>query len=133
MFGLTISEFDERGILSIDLRDLLRELGGDVERSTWTVEGVEAFGPGADALERVSDEASALVGSELIRLASEIDQIVDGKFHAFKDGDARPWVVIAAVDSAAYDVTSEDSQVLSTLKQAFDSAKFIPGMEPPID
>ncbi|MEM7229202.1 MAG: hypothetical protein AAF432_10345 [Planctomycetota bacterium] len=130
MFGLTIREFDERGVLSIELRDILQLLGRDAEQSIWRIEGVEALGENATRIHDVSHQIGTLVGSELARVASGLDQIVDGTFSAFKDGNDQPWVVIAAVDSSAYDVMTAELHVIWALKRAFESAEFIPGMEP---
>lgn len=131
MFGVTIREMDENGGLLIDLRDVLALLGTAATSSRWTIEGVEAIGtPAAELLERLSDAAATVSGDELLKIASDVSQIVDGKFSAFEDNSDSPWIVIAAVDSSAYDVTTSRSDVLDTMKNAFKSAEYIPGMEP---
>lgn len=131
MFGVTIREMDENGGLVIDLRDVLALLGTAATSSRWTIEGVEATGTSAaERLERLSDAAATVSGNELMQIASEVSQIVDGKFSAFEDNSDSPWIVIAAVDSSAYDVITSRSDVLDTIKNAFKSAEYIPGMEP---
>ncbi|HIC89640.1 MAG TPA: hypothetical protein EYP04_09605 [Anaerolineae bacterium] len=131
MFGVTITDMDERGGLAIDLRDILTVLGSAALESRWKIEGVEAIGsPAAETLQKLSDVSAIVSGDELVRLASAVYQIVDGKFSAFQGDSDLPWIVIRAVDSAAYDVTSDRLDVLDAVKNTFRSAEYIPGMEP---
>lgn len=130
MFGITISEFDDRGVLAVDLRHILGALGDKAVKCHWLVEGVEAIGPNADKLHELSDKRATLTGDTLVGLANEVSQIVDGKFSAFENDAATPWLVVSAVDSSAYDITSTDLLQLHDLLHRFPSAQFIPGMEP---
>lgn len=130
MYGITVSEFDDRGILKIELRHILTALGERAIACNWLVEGVEAIGPEAENLQEISDTFATLAGDALINLANGVGQIVDGKFSAFdKDAEA-PWIVVSAVDSSAYDITSTDLNQLHELRHRFPTAQFIPGMAP---
>ena len=131
MFGITISELDERGILAVDLRHILAALGKEATACRWQVENAEASGPAAELLQELSDRRAIISGEELFTIANAIDQVVDGKFSAFECESNACWLVVSAVDSSAYDVTSSDAQLLQSLLGQFSSAKFIPGMEPP--
>ncbi len=130
MFGITISEFDDRGVLTVDLRHILATLGDKAVKCHWLVEGVEAIGPKAEKLQQLSDQRATLTGDTLVRLANEVSQIVDGKFSAFENDPDIPWLVVSAVDSSAFDITSTDLMQLHELRRKFPSAQFIPGMEP---
>lgn len=130
MFGITISEFDDRGVLAVDLRHILEALGEKAVKCRWRVEGVEAIGHKATELQELSDRRATLTGDALVRLANEVSQVVDGTFSAFENDADTPWLVVSAVDSSAYDVTSPDLLQLHELLRRFPSSQFIPGMEP---
>lgn len=130
MFGITISEFDNFGVLAIDLRQILTALGEKAIECHWLIEGVEAFGPKAEKMHELSDMRASVTGDVLVELANEVSQVIDGKFSAFESDAETPWLVVSAVDSSAYDITSTDLFQLNQLLRRFPSAQFIPGMEP---
>lgn len=130
IFGITISDYDDQGVLAIDLRHILTAIGEQATECRWLVDGVEAFGPDAERLHKISGNQTALTGEELIGIANEVDQIIDGKFTAFQAGSNIPWLIVSAVDSSAYDITTNDLEPLRKLLNQFPSARFIPGMGP---
>ncbi len=84
----------------------------------------------AERLQELADASAIIPGDELVQLASAVSQVIDGKFSAFEADSDVPWIVISAVDSGAYDVMSDRVDVLTAVKNAFRSVKYIPGMEP---
>lgn len=131
MFAITITDKDDRGGLAVELKDILSVVGEAVSTSHWKLEGVEAYGsPAAEKLEEMSDTGAIISGSELMNLASEVSQIVDGMFSGFEEGSESPWITITAIDSSAYDVASERVDALEAIRASFQTVKYIPGMEP---
>lgn len=127
MRGVTISDLDEQNVLTVDLVDVLRLLGEVVLESRWKLRGVEALGgTAASELQQLSDAQSEIDGRTLIKLAADVDQVVDGEFRGFRDGDSRPWIVIRAVDSSAYDVLTEDDRIVERIRGRFRAVSEIP-------
>lgn len=128
MRGVTISDLNEQNVLSVDLADLLHLLGERILRSHWRISGVEALGgAAADELQRLSDVQSKIDGQSLIKLAADVDQVVEGEFQGFRDGDARPWIIIRAIDSSAYDVLTDDDRIVEQIRDRFRTVSEIPG------
>ena len=107
-------------VLTFDLRDLLAVLGPDVARSRWAARDVEALGgTAATVLHAVSASGEMLNGERLIELALQVDQIIDGEFSGYLADEARPWAIIRAVDSSAYDICCDLPEVLSAIRLRF--------------
>jgi hypothetical protein len=105
--------------LSFDLRELLDVLGDEGMRATWHCE-VGDFVPaeGSKYLPSAYDAASAISGAILYQVASQTGQIIDGVFTATREGEAGPWVILEAVDSSWWEVTTED-QVIDAVSGNF--------------
>lgn len=80
--------------------------------------GVWAEGDYKATLEAI-DEDDPVLGQNLIRMANNVSQIIDGKFTAFESGCSDPWVIVEAVDSSFYTVRSNDTSVLAKIRTAF--------------
>lgn len=120
MRGISIADLDERQVLKIDLRDILRVVGKAAQESTWSLIDIEALGEAeARELHRLSDEGLSVDGTTLARLASRVSQVIDGELRAFRRGSATPWLIIRAVDSSAYDVLTDDDSLLARLREKF--------------
>src|SRR5712691_986076 len=126
MKGITITDSDERGILSVSLNDLLHLLQPAISDSAWSCDDVEATGKTAEELYRLCDSRTQLDSETLMRLAAGLDQIIDGSFRAFRPRQSQPWLIIRAVDSAAYDVETNDVRLLERLRGKFRRAVDIP-------
>lgn len=127
MRGVTIADFDERGVLTVGLYDILVSLGPRAVSSSWLLSNVEASGPGADALlEQMADSQDPVSGDVLLGIAERVNQVIDGKFVAFEDEGADPWIAVYAVDSSAFDVVTDDLAVLSGVRSQFPTAMDIP-------
>lgn len=128
MKGITIRDIDpERGVLAFDLHDILELLGEKGLVSQWEVRAVEvASGVAATRLERLADEESVVDGNELLSLARAVNQVVDGEFKGTLPGEAKPWVIVRAVDSSAYDVETDDKRLLDGIRRRFSVVDDIP-------
>lgn len=127
MRGVTINDRDEQGVLKFDLKDILRLAGERALRSRWKLTDVEALGEdAADEIHRISDRHSLVDGRKLMKLADGVSQIVDGQFEAYDDDTNKPWLVINAVDSSAYDVQSDNEDLLTGLRAHFESICDLP-------
>lgn len=127
MRGVSIADFDQRHILKVDLADILAAVGEPAEASTWALSGVEAAGGNdAEELHRLSEEQRTIDGRSLALRASSVSQVVEGEFRAYRDGADAPWLIIYAVDSSAFDVLTDDDDVLSRLRATFKNVNVIP-------
>jgi hypothetical protein len=128
MFGVTIFDHTDNGVLSLDLKDILQLLGSQAESSEWEISQVEALdGFGAEALHGLADKKARVPGQELVRLASNVTQIIDGIFRGYQKDEREPWIVIQAVDSSAFDVQSDNNDVIRQIRQQFRSVVDLPG------
>ena len=127
MYGVAITDQSQEGFLEIDLIDILCLLGSLVKNSEWELSGVEcAGGNAADDLHRLSDSSARVPGRSLLRLAADVTQIIDGLFKGYRNGENHPWIVVRAVDSSAYDVESEDKEVLARVRKYFRNVTDLP-------
>lgn len=127
MKGITISDIEpSTGVLAFDLHDVLRAIGDDALRSSWTVEGVECIGgEAATVLHDLSDRGQTIEGERLLALAAQLTQFVDGELAGRLPGEEREWIKIRAVDSSAYDVLTDRDDVLRTLRTLFRAVQDI--------
>ncbi len=128
MQGITINDRNATtGALAFDLRDLVRVMGERAQAARWRVTDLECIGgTSAEAFHRACDEARELGGVELAELANSVGQVIDGEFAAFLPGSTEPWVVIRAVDSSAFDVVTNDVEVLTAMRREFSSVAALP-------
>lgn len=120
MNGVTITD------ASCHLRDLLELLGNEAVNSNWTMIGVEANGDSAGELHRLCDSSASVPGDELLIMADNLIQVVDGTFRAFGAIGKQPWIVIRAVDGGAYDVETDSDRVLQAVRQRFSNVQDLP-------
>jgi hypothetical protein len=128
MKGITVADKspDDSRFLSFDLLDLLLLLGTEGQDAEWIVAGVECLGPGSDELYRLVSNETHISGRHLFEVAKGITQVIDGSFAAYRDGEPVPWLVIRAVDSSAYDIESDDEDVLARIREHFKEVVNIP-------
>ncbi|MGB0384425.1 MAG: hypothetical protein ACPGWR_06330 [Ardenticatenaceae bacterium] len=116
---ITITDSTQDGrFLAFDLIDILRPLEASVVDSEWELSGVECTGAAADTLHKLSNHAR-ISGKRLFELAANVHQIFEGEFTAYSNNQLEPWLIIRAVDGAAYDVESDDKYVLAVMKEHF--------------
>ena len=125
MRGVTIRDAREN-LLGFDLIDILRVLGSRIESSRWKVHGLEVTGRSADRLYEISDNGRVINGNELIAIATDLLQTIDGEFEAFDNSSPEPWLVIRAVDSSEFDVECDDPWVHQKLIESFTDITDMP-------
>jgi hypothetical protein len=113
--------------LTIDLRDIPAAIGSRAVDAYWKIgdvadhsEHLDATGDGADQLERLAKSHERIGGAELIALAKGVCQIIWGEFRAYDDRLSNaPWVIIRAIDSSFYEVTTSDPRLIADIRAAF--------------
>lgn len=99
MHGITILDRNKAGnSLGFDLKDILSALGESVKNSLWIVSYAEALGEDAERLHVIADKQCEISGDELISIAKNIYQVVEGEFRARQIESEQEWLVIRAVD-----------------------------------
>jgi hypothetical protein len=121
MRTLTISDKDANGVLAFDLRDLLNLVRCEAEDMHWTVSELECSGSRSAELQELAERGARISGRELIALAADIEQVVDGEFCAYEKGHAKPTLIFRAIDSSAWDVTAEHEHLLEAFRGHFTS------------
>jgi len=125
MTGIRIKDMGANRVLAFDLRDILRLLGEDAITSTWTASCVECTGPNSEQLHESSDRGEKIEGARLFAITEGIGQVIDGDFSGDLDGDT-PWITIRAVDSSFFEVITDRSAVIETLRARFKVTEEIP-------
>lgn len=64
--------------------------------------------------------------SELLQLAASITQVIDGLFEGYDQGAPKPWIIMEAVDSSAFDIQTEDEDVLAKIREHFKEVSVLP-------
>ena len=124
MQGIKIKDLVSNShVLAVDLRHVLDLLGERAMHSSWLASDVWATdkdaGEAAQELEKLADGRTYIPGDHLCRVAHKLRQVIDGEFAAFNKGDDSPWIIIRAVDSSFYEVFSPETDVLRTVREAF--------------
>ena len=79
MLGVTITDRDTNGVLTLDLRDILRLIGPDAESAEWQLSDVDALdGKAAQELEDLADRKLKIPGHLLVRLSNDVGQVING-------------------------------------------------------
>ena len=131
-------------VLAVDIRDLIDLLAPRSITASWVVAPVTMRHPrdgtssdefmvtgpnevGQDQLEKFAASGSSVSGATLSKAAHDAHQVIWGEFTATLPKQADAWVVIRAIDSTFYEVTSSDETVLSTVRTAFRDVIAAPG------
>src|SRR5262245_43390510 len=124
MHGIRIRDLKE-GVLAFDLVDLLEVLGLSVRSSTWkcNVEWCISVEDARPNLEAAYNASKRLTGTQLLTLAAETRQIIDGSFEAFRPGEDGPWIALEAIDSTYWEVRSSDERELTAFKARFEKVQ----------
>jgi hypothetical protein len=105
--------------LAVHPRHILAALGIRALESDWRVRDVWATdGDSAGTLESF-DGTQLISGPQLRTLSENVLQVIDGVFSGFEASSAEPWVVIEAVDSSFFLVSSGDARVLDIIRNTF--------------
>ncbi len=120
MRGIAIYDKNDVGnTLSFDLHDILSAMEDFILSRRWIISGVECTGPSAEAMHSASDGGISLSGEELMKMAAEVTQVIDGKFRGFHRTNSVSDIIIRAVDSSFFEVHSGDPKPLDRLRSRF--------------
>jgi hypothetical protein len=139
---ITLRIYDYRnGVLALDLRDLVDLLAPRSLEADWKVSPVtlndphlgRSFDefmvtgptePGQVDLKRLAASALVVSGVTLSELHTRRIRLSG----ANSSGNQKdPWVVMCAIDSTFYEVTSEDQVVLNAIRSAYKDVRVAPG------
>lgn len=104
------------GLLSVHLSDILAAVGQAARDSRWIIKSIDATGQRAEVLHAAADTGESLQGNELMAVADQIDQVIDGEFCAYRGDNSSPWLVLRAVDSSSWDVSSNCEHALDAVR-----------------
>ena len=141
----TLRIYDYRnGVLALDLRDLIDLLAPRSIEAGWTVSPVKLENPklgrsidefmmtgpgrpGEDQLELLAASGSSVSGLMLAEYAHATSQVIWGQFAGSLPAQSDIWVVIRAIDSTFYEVTTSDDEVLAKIKSAYNDVRVASG------
>jgi hypothetical protein len=141
----TLRIYDYRhGVLALDLRDLIDVLAPRSIEASWTVSPVKLenpelgrsidefmiTGPGRPsegALELLASGGSSVSGLKFAEYAHATWQVIWGQFVGILPAQSDIWVVIRAIDSTFYEVTTSDDVVLAKIKSAYKDVRVASG------
>lgn len=126
MKTLSVWDLDERRVLAIDLIDVLELAGPDAATSLWRCSMVEAIGPAAERMHAIS-HGPTIRGEDLLAMARDVDQVVDGEFAAVRHPGEAPSLIIRAIDSTEYAVVTDSDELLAHLRATFKDVRDSPG------
>ena len=141
----TLRIYDLRdGVLALDFRDLINLLAPRSLEAQWTVSPVALNNlrlgvsqdefmivgpsqPGQDQLEQLAASGSSVSGIEILEAANAVSQVIWGQFVAIQPGLKDAWVIIRAIDSTFYEVTSADEDVHNAIWSSYRDVKVAHG------
>ncbi len=110
-----------RGNTYLSLAELLLVIGNRILGLKWKLQIREiAPGPGASALESARPE-QLIDTLELLHLVSPCIQLIDGEISGY-DTDGNLVLRLRAVDSTWWDIETDNTQILGTIKETFSDA-----------
>jgi hypothetical protein len=132
--GMTILRVTDMAgsALSFDLRDILDLLAPRSLKAAWILSAVDtefssfdAIGPGGERLEAMAEAGEPVSGEALMAAARDTGQILWGTFTAFLPAiHGRQWLVIRAIDSSFYEITTDDRKAISRIEARFKEVRF---------
>jgi hypothetical protein len=144
MTTLRVYDYRDSGGLALDLRDLINLLVPRSLEANWTVSRVRMNQPdlgisfdefmmtgpglhGPDQLEQLAASGSSVSGATLLKAANEAWQVIWGQFTGTFPEQSDPWVIVRAIDSTFYEVTSSDEAVLDAIRSTYKDVRIAPG------
>lgn len=127
MAAIRIHDLTDEHVLAFDLAEILESLGKQAELSRWKCNVGEciAHDGARPDLEDAYNAPAGISGPEILVLASETLQVVDGVFEAFRPGERQPWIRLEAVDSSYWEVFAASPADLSPLRLRFAEVESI--------
>jgi hypothetical protein len=142
---VTLRIYDLRNrVLALDLRHLVDLLAPRSLEAGWTASPVRMTDPahgrlvdefmmtgsspsGQEALEVFAASGWSVSGVAFSEAAHAVHQVIWGTFIATLPEQSGPWVVISAIDSTFYEVTSADEVVLGAIRSAYKDVRVAAG------
>ncbi len=123
-------------ILALDLRHLIELLKPQSLIASWTIsavemtdqsfgdylENVDATGDGGARLDELALNRLPVEGTVIAQIANDTKQVIWGKFTASLHGQD-DWVIIQAIDSSFYEITTDDAKVLNKVKATYNDVR----------
>ncbi len=130
---IAIYDLDSSGVLSVDLRKVLRALNKIVLHANWSVNRVyyqgekfEVVGTVAKELEQLALSKERILTSELEKISRTKHQLIWAEFRAYETpNEGTPFLLIRAVDSSWFEILSEDPAVISSINTTFSNTKIL--------
>jgi hypothetical protein len=141
----TLRIYDYRdGVLALDLSDLIDLLAPRSLEANWRATPVRVNDPnlgrfddefmisgprlpGEDQLEVLAANGLPVSGVTFSEAAHAAHQVIWGQFVATLPKQNNVWVVIRAIDSTFYEVTTSDETALAKIKSAYKDVRVAPG------
>lgn len=111
--------------LTVELQGLLEQLAPRSLECVWRISTVrssktggewfEATGPASERLDAMAHANAVIDGMALSKLGREIRQVIWGEFTGMSPSSTDPWIVIRAIDSSFYEVTTQDEEVIAMI------------------
>lgn len=119
MHRIIITAQTDDNSLAVNLSNILDLLEPLASNSQWDICDLQCSGSSADELQQLADAKVKIPGTDLLRLTSNITQLLDGQFCGYFEGKKRPWIAIRAADNVGYEVETENQEVLARMRQKF--------------
>jgi hypothetical protein len=131
----TLRIYDLRqNALALDLHDIIRVLAPRSLQAIWTISTVKSSEPGhewfeatgemGEKLEALAQEDTRVPGSKLAALAEKTRQVIWGEFvGSLASKPDEKWIIVRAVDSTFYEVTTLDETVLNAIRTSFQDVR----------
>jgi hypothetical protein len=141
MTTLRIYDIGDGEVLALDLRHLFDLLAPRSLEASWKVSPVRVeyptlgrsfdefmvTGKGGDQLERLAASGMLVSGPALAEYAHGTPQVIWGQFVATHHEQTGTWVVIRAIDSTFYEVTTSDDMVLAKIRSTYKDVRVASG------
>lgn len=106
-----------------DLKNILQVIGEDGKHFTWKISNIECLGKSAETLHLISDEGKEISGEEFYETVSDIYQVLDGTFEAYKPNENYCWLLIRSIRGDEFDIETEDKEVLERIRNSFQDVR----------
>jgi hypothetical protein len=145
MPALRLEDSDDRGFLTVGLKDLLNVVRGEGPDLVWVLQYLQVSGDLGNGwtvqkFEKATRQAPfglRLTWAELVHFAQRLTQVQDGIVIGLAHNSAPPaingnptdgdaWVIFEAVDSSYWEVRSRDEEVLNRIRSSFRKVSVVP-------
>ena len=117
MYTITVMDRDESGSLSVQLADILETLGDSFTDLIWRIQSVEANGPGGSVLDLAAARGAELTNDELVTIARQLWQVVDGEFSAYARGTVSVMSPMGDPDEVLVGWMEQEEKLFRTLER----------------